>query len=256
MKNEEYNVRNVIFNADFEVELAKDLFWVPINSLGKTRFTNDYFLNLIDFNLTYVQEVVGNVYEAIQFLNALKFRESKDVSLVESQGIIWEYHCSGIEAIKNKSGCCTSVASALKFLCEKSYDYLGFIYFVRQDSSNHVLCYILMDGTYFIFDPSAYVYGDLEDIVLETGEKKDIMGKLFTSVCIKTTNINNFVKFYQRILLYNDHKFIFFNFFDSETSIEKVALELKENSLNIYLPENKKHNIIGNHIDFFKVNII
>ena len=73
MISKEYNVRNLVYDANFEVKLCKDLYWIPMNYLGIPKRCNEEYLRLKDCNLTYVQDIISCVYDAIQYLNAIGF---------------------------------------------------------------------------------------------------------------------------------------------------------------------------------------
>ena len=253
MISKEYNVRNLVYDANFEVKLCKDLYWIPMNYLGIPKRCNEEYLRLKDCNLTYVQDIISCVYDAIQYLNAIGFSEKKDVTIRKEGDLNWEYHTSGIEAIKNTYGCCTSVASALKFLCQNVYEYIGFLFYVRPDTSNHVLCYIKQDGFFYIFDPSAHVYGSVQHTIKENGNIKNMHNKIFTSICFRTRNLSNFVRYYQRILLYNNHYFIFMDLFDKINSMEKMAIVNKNNKIYIYFPEYFNCNVLCKNNDIYSI---
>lgn len=240
-----YNIKNLIYDADFEVKLCNDLYWVPLNELGKTRKTNNSFDKFENYNLSYIQSQISCVYEAVQYLNYIGFSENKDVTIMSNNGVDWVYHSTGIEAIKNSYGICTSVASAMKYLCEEAYEYIGYLLFVRPDTSYHILCYIQQNNQYYIFDPSAYVYGSIEDIIPETGNKKDMQGRLFTSICFRTSNLRHFVKFYQRILLYKNIHFVFIDLYHRKDCINKMAIIKTEKAVSVYFPPEFDFNVIN-----------
>ena len=37
----EYNCGPLIVDANFEVPISKNIFWIPVNKLGVTEYTND-----------------------------------------------------------------------------------------------------------------------------------------------------------------------------------------------------------------------
>ena len=39
--NEDYNCNPLQLCADFEIPIARNVFWVPVNTLGGTRYTNN-----------------------------------------------------------------------------------------------------------------------------------------------------------------------------------------------------------------------
>jgi hypothetical protein len=254
--NINFDVRNLRHDANYKVLISNDLYWVPINILGKTRFPNEHFIKMVHLAHINIQDKIGNVYEAAQFLNALSFAETKDVYYVVEDGLRWEYHIDGETAIKNRSGCCTSVASAINFLVKKCYPYMGYLFFVRRDTSNHALNYIHYNNRYYIFDASAFTYGNVEDIALENGDKLQLRDKILSSFCFETKELKSFVKYYSRVYLYNNNRFIFFDFPKADNCITKAVFENTGAYVNIYLPKNTRHNIVGaTNDDIYKIKL-
>lgn len=42
-----YDCMHLRNDAEFETKIGKNIFWVPVNTLGKTRYTNDEIYQMI-----------------------------------------------------------------------------------------------------------------------------------------------------------------------------------------------------------------
>ena len=113
---------------------------------------------------------------------------------------------------------------------------MGYIFFVRHDTSNHALNYIYLNGNYYIFDSSAFVYGDLDNVAVEDGNINTIKSKIISSICFEANKLHDFVKFHKRIHLYNNHKFLYFLIPKSPKCIDKISLKKKGNKVFVSFP--------------------
>jgi len=212
--------------------------------MGHSGHTNMDFALLINETPHQIQNLISCPYEAFQYLNAINFEEAKDVYYKTENNVNWEYHIDGLTAIRNKRGCCTSVASAATFLLSKCFQKMGYIFFVRPDTSNHALNYVYHRNKYFIFDASAYTYGQLDYVAIENGDINSIKDKIITSICFETSSLYDFVKFHKRVHLYNSHRFLYLSFPKSDNCLDRISLKKENNKLSVYLPKEKKFELL------------
>lgn len=233
-----YNVRGLVHDANFRVKLAKSLHWVPVNCMGITKYENAEFKSDNFSNIEYVKNIVSSPYEAFQYLNAIGYKETKDVYYKAEGETIWEHHIDGYTSIAHRKGCCTSVAAALSVLLNNKFEKMGYIFFIRPDTSNHALNYVYMNGKYYIFDASAFVYGDLDVVAIESGNLNSIRNKIITSICMEADRLEDFVQFHKRIHLYNNHKFLYFALPQSEKCIDRIFIKKEGSTLHVRFPYN------------------
>lgn len=250
------NFKNIVHNAEFNTLLSDDLFWVPLNNLGKSRYCNNYFENFSEMDPYCVKKKINNCYEAAQYLHSINFREEFNGSFIKEKGINWVEHSSGYKTLVDKFGVCISIASAFKFLIEDCYEKIGYIFFFRPDTSGHALLYICLNNSYYIIDPSALAYGSAENLVKESGNKADFKDKIITSICYKTKDLLKFVSYYRKHLLYKDIRFLYIDFLCSD-EIARMGIEKTDETVNIYLPKNTKFKILRNdNEDLYKINLV
>ena len=49
----------------FETEVYPGVFWVPLNTLGKTRYTNEQMHEIVQMPIEYKKASISNLYEAV-----------------------------------------------------------------------------------------------------------------------------------------------------------------------------------------------
>ncbi|MCL1883768.1 MAG: hypothetical protein FWF81_08460 [Defluviitaleaceae bacterium] len=241
----EYNVRGLVHDANFRVKLAKSLYWVPINKMGCTKYKNAEFTSDSFSNIYYAKNIVSNPYEAFQYLNAIGFKETKDVYYETEGETEWEHHIDGYTAIANRRGCCTSVAAAISVLLDNKFEKMGYIFFIRPDTSNHALNYVYMNEKFYIFDSSAFVYGDMDVVAIESGDLHTIKNKIITSICMEVSQLEDFVQFHKRIHLYNNHKFLYFAFPQAKKCIDRISLKKEGKTLHVRFPLNAEFKLLN-----------
>ncbi len=53
-------------DIEFQTEVYEGVYWVPINTLGKTRYTNDEIYEITKWPIEKKKEQIGTLYEAVQ----------------------------------------------------------------------------------------------------------------------------------------------------------------------------------------------
>jgi hypothetical protein len=58
----------------FEIEVSPNIFWIPVNSLGHTRYTDEEIKSILVLSPNEKRQKINNLYEAIQLFQASKFK--------------------------------------------------------------------------------------------------------------------------------------------------------------------------------------
>jgi hypothetical protein len=206
-----YDTINLIHNADFEVLVSKDLYWVPVNVLGRTRYKNSDMKKLCNALPEEKQSMRLNLYEAVQLFQVGQFVEKIDTKKIEYYGLVWEHHKPGYFAVLSNFGCCSSIAAWLDYILAYQYTQRGYFEFTRPDGCGHVFNYIYYHNFYYIIDLTAMIYNKATFCSRETGSKPDLIkSKLITGHCYKTNNLENFVKYHSRIQKFHNFEFLYY----------------------------------------------
>lgn len=143
-------------DAAYSIEVFDGVFWVPAVSLGESRYTNAEIAAMLNDSPEEKQAKIGTLYEALQLYQIGDFRSADDNVRISENGIDWEYHTPGRNAVINNCGCCATDSAWLHYLLDGDYDEIGYITTSQRDGSGHVYNYIQDDGWYYIIDLTHY----------------------------------------------------------------------------------------------------
>lgn len=164
---------NLRLNADFDIEVVDGVYWIPINSLGKTRYSNEQIVAMINQSPEQKQAAIRTLFEAIQLYQVSKFKGVYDNIKIEENGILWEHHKPGYDSVRTNEGCCASDASWLIYLLKNDYDEIGTCGFGQHDGNGHIINYIKHNGWYYFIDMMQYRLDSIPTSGTETGLIKD-----------------------------------------------------------------------------------
>lgn len=228
----------IISDADFCVKLAKNVFWVPVNSLGKPVITFKQILKILKGTPKEKQNSISNVFDAIRLFRLSHFKTVFDNIEVSENNVIWEHHKPGYYSVLTNEGCCASTSSWLNYIIEGNYANKGIFVVVRADATGHSYNYIKQGDWYYFIDLQPF----LDEFILlhsiESGNIKDYKkAKFFTGFCVKAKSIQDYTNFFNRLLiLSNQPKFFFFSF-EKESGIP-CGSDYKNGIIKTIFPNN------------------
>ena len=171
--NEQYDTENLRYNADYETEVAKDVWWVPAVSLGQSRYTNRQIAEMVEMKPEEKQESISTLYEAIQLFQISNFAEADDNVRIRENKLYWEHHKPGYDAVRTNEGCCATDSNWLNYILKEDYEQVGFLAYSQKDGSGHILNYLYQDGYYYFIDLTHYRTDFPDASAPETGNMKD-----------------------------------------------------------------------------------
>ena len=220
-------------DAQYEIEVFDGVFWVPAVSLGESRYTNAEIAAMLNDSPEEKQAKIGTLYEALQLYQIGDFRSADDNVYVSENGIRWEYHTPGRNAVINNRGCCATDSAWLRYLLDGDYDEIGYIATSQRDGSGHVYNYIQDGEWYYIIDLTHY-RNDWIATIEENGDmaaysRSDrVLGNIH-----RTRNLTSFVNYVQDA--FSDPPGLMFRYTcEDVTPIDGVH---SQNGVTIYRPE-------------------
>ena len=195
--NPEYDVDNLRHDAEYQMIVADGVWWVPASSLGKSRYTNREIAGMLDHTPEQKQEEISTLYEAIQLFKISGFTYSEDNAKVQEDGINWEHHKPGYDAVRTNTGCCAADSNWLNYILDGDYEQIGFLAYSRVNGSGHILNYIFQDGYYYFIDLMSYEEEALTEMACENGMLRDFENSGTGAGCLfKARSPEDFVKYY------------------------------------------------------------
>ncbi len=194
------NLRTLRHDADFQMEVAPGVYWVPAAELGKSRYSNMDIFSMLGASPEEKQAAISTLYEALQLYQVGNFVPADDNIRIGENGINWEHHKPGYHAVRTNCGCCATDSNWLRYILDGDYDEIGFLATSQSDGSGHVYNYILHDGWYYFIDLTHYhAGGGMFDSAVEDGDSVSYYSTDFILGNIhKTESVNAYVDYVQQ----------------------------------------------------------
>ncbi|MGL4738612.1 MAG: hypothetical protein ACRCW2_14260 [Cellulosilyticaceae bacterium] len=194
------DIGNYRANINFIVEVFPKVYWVPVCSLGGTRYTNQEIRKLVTLSPEDKYKQIANLYEALQLFITSEFKGVLDnqthiISQDEEQWEIWQTHTSGKDALRSNQGCCATDTNWLAYLLKDKYEDIGAFGYSIEDGNGHVTSYIKHKGWYYFIDFMLCRPDSLEYCCIENGSKEELLSKEWGGSLFKCKEPIDFVKF-------------------------------------------------------------
>lgn len=236
-------ISNINAEAEYEIRVGHNTYWVPISSIGKPHFKAHEIKSLIYETPEKVRDSIYTLYDAIQLFELREFKEKSDNIIINHNNFDWEFHKPGYYSVLTNEGCCASNTSWLLYVLNGKYDHMGVLALIRETGNGHSLNYIQHEGWFYFIDLLSHVGIHRKFSPPETGYMVDFAkSKYNTGIFIKSKTINDFLNFYNRFCIYNKMEHLFYSFSDTLTCIP-IATKMENGILYCIFPDNFNSNI-------------
>ncbi len=185
------------YDADFCVDVADGVQWVPVRTLGDSDYTNAQIFSMTSMSPEEKQAQIDTLYEAMQLYQVGGFCSSDDNIRIQENGINWEHHKPGFDAVRTNNGCCATSANWLNYILRGDYDEVGYIATSQRDGNGHIFNYIRQGEWYYIIDMTHY-RTDWIATAPETGSMNDYYNSDFIAGNIhRVKDIQRYVDYVQ-----------------------------------------------------------
>jgi hypothetical protein len=240
-KNQQYDTHNLRYDSDFEKKVADGVYWVPVNKLGKSRYSNKDIAGMVSDTPELKQSKIGTLYEAIQLFQISNFSSADDNKRISEGEINWEHHKPGYDAVRTNEGCCATNSNWLNYILKEDYQEIGFVAFSQSDGSGHIFNYIKDNGYYYFIDLTHYRLDFQDGTSPETGNLNDyISSDRIAGNLHKAERIEDYISYYRSMS--NDPAEMFFIYTaDDCLPIDGVR---KDGKIYITYPNNVEVNVV------------
>ena len=184
-------------DAAFSAEVARGVFWVPACALGESRYTNADIYAMLSASPEQKQADVATLYEALQLYQISGFYSSDDNQRISENGVNWEHHKPGYDAVRTNTGCCATDSNWLNYILQGDYEEVGYVATSQRDGSGHIYNYLKQDGWYYFIDLTHY-RTDWVATAVENGEMSAYYNSDFVLGNIhRSTSVQAFVDYVQ-----------------------------------------------------------
>lgn len=227
--DQNYDVFFLKQDANFKKSIGNGVYLVPVNVLGRPEFTNEDILDMIkEKDPEQISKKISTLYDAVRYYYISGFQMLRgDHKDLPYDGVIWQHHKTGEEAVLTNEGDCSGNAVLISYLLEGDYDEVGYFSYNLKDGGGHVFNYFKQDGKYFFLDFSSIRDAMMEDTQINW------RGAYYPTNLVMADSIEKFVQFYKSNYL-NNMKAIFNTY-----KADKVA-PIGYKSGKYYLPNDLK----------------
>ena len=191
------NTINLRDKAEFEIEVSNNVFWIPANSLGHTRYTDEDIKSMLLLNPSKKRQKIDNLYEAVQLYQTSKFKGVIDNvrTLEEDTVIMWVFHKNGFNSVITNEGCCAADSNWLSYILNEKYDEIGCFGFCQSDGNGHITNYIRHGEWYYFIDMMMQRHDSVKDSVIENGDIDDYNKNWAFAYIHKAYSFDDYVKY-------------------------------------------------------------
>ena len=188
----------------FETQIAKDLYWVPVATLGKALYSVEVLKEMICRTPEEKRCAINSLADAVNLFRLSNFQEVYDVLwLTEDDGSVWEHHKPGYNSVLSNEGCCSSCASWLSYLLGGKYEAVGILSYMRPNGHGHCVNYIYHEDWYYFIDMNLQISKYLALTAKDTGILSDYLkSRPFANIFMKAKTKRayvNYINKYQKI---------------------------------------------------------
>lgn len=160
----------------FQTQVYPGVYWVPLNALGKSRYTNNDMHEIAQLPMEERREKIGNLYEAVQLFQTIGFRGVLDnTDHWFNNKILWQTHKSPEQAVLTNEGCCATDSNWLSYFIKNRYDFVGSFCYANRDGNGHITTYIKHKGEYYFLDMMMCRTDSQAFLCRETGLLADLL---------------------------------------------------------------------------------
>lgn len=173
-------------SVQFETEVYDGVYWVPLNTLGTSRYSNKEMLEISKMPLERKRECIDNLYEAVQLFQISQFQWSMDNKEYSIDDIHWNSYKSPEEAVLSNEGHCATDTNWLAYFIHDKYDSVGSLCYTGevwngrygQRITTDIITYIKFENEYYFIDMRMCRKDSQDELCKENGSLPGLMGCL------------------------------------------------------------------------------
>jgi hypothetical protein len=221
-------------NIAFNIEVFPEVFWVPINILGKSNFSENEIENIL--LLTPDEKKQKSKFKYI--IDNIRILESET-------SILWELSKPGYHSVRTNMGCCTSDTNWLVYLLNGTYKTIGSFNYTYFDGGGHITSYIKHEGWYYFFDMTSQNTDNLPLAGEDNGDIDDYRSHYFNCYLHRTKNIRSYCD-YMDSLLTSKPLFYYITEGDNKGIGKKYKWQKNDDIFSIEIDDIYRHHIYNN----------
>ena len=241
-ENPDYDLENIRYEAQFEVPVGENVWWVPVRTLGGSRYTNREIADMLEHEPEQKQEEISTLYEALQLFKVGGFTYKDDDNVMITEGdISWAHYKTARDVVRLNTGNCAGSSIWLHYILHGDYERIGFLAYSKVHELGHIFNYIYQDGYYYFVDLTGYEQD--ETTAPETANTNNYwFSGAVTGNIHKAKSPEDFVRYYTGIVPSAPNRFFCY---EADELLPSVDVQYEdEDRMETYYPEEANVQVI------------
>lgn len=232
-------------SARFETEVYPGVYWVPLNTLGSSRYTTADMARIAALPLEEKRSRIANLYEAVQLFHASDFRGAMDnVNRWTGDGALWQVHKSPEESVISNEGCCATDTNWLAYFIDGHYDAHSWFCYANEDGNGHITTCIQHYGDFYFLDMMMCRNDSQAFLCRETGDLSELLAGEWSGFLYKCKDPVDFCRFHIDRCAAKKRPIPFCFYIRETPQVYATGLKLDKNGATFLVPASENPRII------------
>jgi len=228
----------------FETEVYSGVYWIPINALGASRYTNEQMEAIVQLPPDEKKACIATLYEAIQLFQVSGFRGVYDNANHQIGNVLWQTHKNAAESLRTNEGCCATDTNWLAFFLKGRYNFAGSFCYANLDGNGHITNYIYHEGQYYFIDMMMCRRDSQAYLCPENGRLSDLLASEWSGFLYRAKKPLDFCHFHMDRCRAKGRDVPFGFYLRKTDEVHATGLEFTEGGTVFYVPEEENPEIL------------
>ena len=225
----------------FETEVYPNVFWVPLNTLGKSRYTNEEIKIISKLSPDEKRNKIQTLFEAVQLFQISDFQGTFDsVNHWVDETTLWQIHKTPLDAIISNNGCCATDTNWLSYMLSGKYQSIYSFCYANEDGNGHITNCIKHNDWFYFLDMMMCRNDSQEYLCPENGVLEDLLASEWAGFLYKCKNPVDFCLFHMNCCQRKNRISPFVFYLRESEYVYATGLSLKKDGNTFLVPVSEK----------------
>lgn len=227
-------------SVEFEVEVYPNVYWVPLNTLGKSRYTDVDMQSIKKLSPEEKKNAIHNLYEAVQLFQASDFQGTFDnINHWIDKTTLWQIHKNPKDAVNSNNGCCASDTNWLAYFLSGKYQSICSFCYANEDGNGHITSCIKQNDWFYFLDMMMCRNDSQAYLCQENGVIEDFMDSEWAGFLYKCKAPVDFCLFHISNCQRKNRPIPFCFYFRESECVFATGLSIEQDGVTFMIPKNE-----------------
>lgn len=228
-------------SIQFETEVYPNVYWVPLNTLGKSRYTNEDMKSIAVLSPEEKRNRINTLFEAVQLFQISDFQGTFDsVNHWIDETTLWQIHKSPIDAVISNNGCCATDTNWLAYILSGKYQSICSFCYANDDGNGHITNCIKQNDWFYFIDMMMCRNDSQVHLCRESGVLEELMDSEWAGFLYKCKKPVDFCQFYINCCQRKNRTSPFGFYLRESEYVYATGLSLEQDGVSFLIPKSEK----------------